>query len=340
MALGTLFMRASIRPARNAFLKSQFNSIQVRGYALSSYVVSPSELNQALKTNAPTAISTDAKVIPICAAWFMPNDPQGRTGPGAFKKKRIPGARFFDIDEVKDHDSSYPHMLPTCETFSDAMAKMGVTKQDELVIYDTEELGLFSAPRVAWTMRVYGHPRVHVLNNFKLWVEQGLPVETGQPLVPNITNYPVPKYNTDMVVKFAEMKTIGYDYGKEGAEEIQILDARSEGRWAGTAPEPRPGLRSGHMPGSINVPFQELLDPETKTLLPSEKLKEIFEAKNVDPDKPIITSCGTGVTAAVIELALKQSKYGSDEDRRLYDGSWTEWASRVSPTSGLIRTKA
>lgn len=218
------------------------------------------------------------------------------------------------------------------------MSRMGVRKEDELVVYDTEELGLFSAPRVAWTMRVYGHPRVHILNNFKLWVQEGLPVEEGPPMVPNITDYPLPSYNTDMVVKFAEMKTIGYDHGKEGAEEIQILDARSKGRWEGLEPEPRPGLKSGHMPGSTSVPFQELLDPETKTLLPPEKLKEIFESKGLDPEKPLITSCGTGVTAAIIELALKQSKFGSDDDRRLYDGSWTEWASRVSDTSGLIKT--
>ena len=313
-------------------------SVQRRGYALSSYVVTPNEVNDALKKNAPTSISSDPRVIPICAAWFMPNDPQGRTGIEVFKKKRIPSARFFDIDAVKDHESKYPHMLPTCEGFAEAMSRMGVRKEDELVVYDTEELGLFSAPRVAWTMRVYGHPRVHILNNFKLWVQEGLPVEEGPPMVPNITDYPLPSYNTDMVVKFAEMKTIGYDHGKEGAEEIQILDARSKGRWEGLEPEPRPGLKSGHMPGSTSVPFQELLDPETKTLLPPEKLKEIFESKGLDPEKPLITSCGTGVTAAIIELALKQSKFGSDDDRRLYDGSWTEWASRVSDTSGLIKT--
>ena len=336
MAAGALFVRASVR---SASFKPRRMSSQIRGYALSSYVVTPKQLNEALEKNPPTAISTDAKVVPICAAWFMPNDPEGRTGKDVFKKKRIPSARFFDIDEVKDHESPYPHMLPTCDKFAEAMAGMGVTKQDELVIYDTEELGLFSAPRVAWTMRVYGHPRVHVLNNFKLWVQEGMPVETGNPLVPNITNYPVPSYNTDMVVKYAEMKTIGYDHGKEGAEEIQILDARSKGRWAGTDPEPRAGLRSGHMPGSTSVPFQEMLDPQTKTLLPPEKLRELFESKGLDPNKPMITSCGTGVTAAVLELALKESKFGNEDDRRLYDGSWTEWASRVSETSGLVRTK-
>jgi len=320
MALRVLYRGGAMSTAS---LNQWSRPLQRRGYALSSYIVTPKELNEALQKNPPTKISTDSKVIPICAAWFMPNDPQGRTGLEVFKKKRIPSARFFDLDEVKDHDSPYPHMLPTCETFAEAMAKMGVRKEDEVVIYDSEELGLFSAPRVAWTMRVYGHHRVHVLNNFKLWVQEGLPTEEGLPMVPNITKYPIPTYNTDMVVKYAEMKTIGYDYGKEGAEEIQILDARSKGRWEGTDPEPRPGLRSGHMPGSTSVPFQELLDPETKALLPADKLKQIFKAKQLDPKKPMITSCGTGVTAAVIELALKEAKFGNDDDRRLYDGSWT-----------------
>jgi thiosulfate/3-mercaptopyruvate sulfurtransferase len=126
-----------------------------------------------------------------------------------------------------------------------------------------------------------------------------------------------------MVVKFAEMKTIGYDHGKEGSEDIQILDARSKGRWEGTEEEPRPGLKSGHMPGSTSIPFQELLDPETKTLLPREELKKVFEAKRIDSKRPIITSCGTGVTAAIVEAALKEAEYGLDDDRRLYDGSWT-----------------
>ncbi|KIV78352.1 hypothetical protein PV11_10076 [Exophiala sideris] len=329
-----LWRHAARRPLASRYQKmTSFQRL-----CFSSYVVTPKEVHEAISQNAPTSISTAPKVIPICAAWFMPNDPEKRTGPEVFQKKRIPTARFFDIDEIKDKESEYPHMLPTCEEFAEAMSKLGVRRDDELVIYDTEELGLFSAPRVAWTMRVYGHPKVHLLNNFRLWVKEGYPVETGPPQVPNITKYSVPSYNTDMVVKFAEMKTIGYDHGKEGAEDIQILDARSKGRWDGTDPEPRPGLKSGHMPGSTSVPFQELLDPETKTLLPKEELRKLFEAKNLDPTKPIITSCGTGVTAAVIEAALREADFGSDDDRRLYDGSWTEWASRVSPTSGLIKS--
>ncbi|KAK5049434.1 hypothetical protein LTR84_004363 [Exophiala bonariae] len=289
----------------------------------SSYLVTPQELHQALSKNAPSTISTAPKTIPICAAWFMPNDPEKRTGLETFKKKRIPSARFFDIDEIKDAESDYPHMLPTCEAFADAMSRMGIKRDDELVVYDTEELGIFSAPRVAWTMRVYGHPKVHLLNNFRIWVKEGLPVETGPPEVPNITKYPTPSYNTDMVVKYAEMKTIGYDHGKEGAEDFHILDARSKGRFDGTDPEPRPGLSSGHMPGATSVPFQELLDPETKALLPAEELRKVFESKNLDPKKPIITTCGTGVTAAVIEAALREADFGSENDRRVYDGSWT-----------------
>jgi len=294
-----------------------------RNYSFSSYIITPKELDDGLKRNSPTKISTAPKVVPVSAAWFMPNDPHGRTGIESFKRKRIPSSRFFDVDGVKDHDSPYPHMLPTCDAFAEAMALMGIKKDDEIVVYDTEELGLFSAPRVAWTMRVYGHPRVYILNNFRQWVKQGYPVEDGPPEVPNITKYPVPAYDTDMVVKFAEMKTIGYDHGKEGAEEIQILDARSKGRWAGTEPEPRPGLKSGHMPGSTSLPFQELLHPETKALLPADELREIFKSKQLDPEKPMIATCGTGVTAAIIETALKEADFGHADDRRLYDGSWT-----------------
>ena len=294
-----------------------------RYFTISAYVVAPKELNEALKENVSSNISTAPRTIPISAAWFMPNDIHGRTGIESFKNKRIPTARFFDIDEIRDHDSPYPHMLPTCEAFAKAMQQMGLRKDDRLVVYDTEELGLFSAPRVAWTLRVFGHPNVHILNNFRSWCNEGLPTKSGEPAVPEPSHYPVPSYQTEMVVTFSEMKTIGYDHGKEGSEEIQILDARSEGRWDGTEPEPRPGLPSGHMPGSISVPFQELLHPKSRALLPPEELKQVLISKQLDPKKPIIVSCGTGVTAAIIEAALEQANFGNPEDRRLYDGSWT-----------------
>ncbi|KAG7005682.1 3-mercaptopyruvate sulfurtransferase [Physcia stellaris] len=312
---------------------------QGRNISFNSYVITPKELSEALTRNVPTKISTAPRVIPLCAAWFLPNDPQGRTGKDVFKQKRIPSARFFDLDDVKDHDSPYPHMLPTAEVFAESMKGMGIRRDDVVVVYDTEELGLFSAPRVGWTLKVFGHPTVHLLNNFRLWVQQGLPIETGEvaAIVEEGSGYPVPSLDPGKVVKFAEMKEIAKDHNKEGREDIQILDARPKGRWAGTHPEPRPGLSNGHMPGSISVPHSELLDPETGALLSGEGLRKIFESKGVDAGKPIISSCGTGVTAAVIDLALGEANYGKDDDRRLYDGSWTEWAQRVSDRDRLIR---
>ncbi|MCJ1353409.1 MAG: hypothetical protein MMC33_003395 [Icmadophila ericetorum] len=335
----TLTCRAALRlPRRSA----PINSLRAlrhssNGKLLQSFLVTPKELATALEKTSQT--SSKSRIIPLCASWFLPNDPQGRTGLQVFKEKRIPSARFFDLDAIRDHDSQYPHMLPTAEDFARAMRDMGIRKDDEVVVYDSVELGLFSAPRVGWTMEVFGHPKVHILNNFKIWVEQGYPTESGEPAAKaeEKNEYPVPDFNPDMVVRFAEMREIAKEYGKEGSEEMQVLDARSRGRWAGTEAEPRPGLSSGHMPGSISVPIGELLDPGSKTLLPGTELKKIFEEKGIDPTKPIISSCGTGVTAAVIDAALREAQFGSKEDRRLYDGSWTEWAQRVSAADGLIQ---
>lgn len=298
---------------------------QTRAFSLQSYIVTPKELSDALAKNIHTSISTAPRVIPLCAAWFLPNDPHGRTGRQAFKEKRIPSARFFDLDAVKDHDSPFPHMLPTADGFAKAMQGLGIKRDDTLVVYDTRELGLFSAPRVGWTLRVFGHRGVHVLNNFRLWVDQGYPTESGEitSSVERPSDYPVPNVSGGMVAHFAEMKDIAKDHGKEGTEGIQILDARSKGRWAGTEPEPRPGLSSGHIPGSISLPLSELLDPKTGALLAGENLNRVFKGKGIDPQKPIISSCGTGVTAAVIDAALGEAKFGNAEDRRIYDGSWT-----------------
>ena len=315
----------SLLNSRSFVLRRPTSMAQHRRISLESYIVTPKELADALTKNVPTKISTAPRVIPVCASWFLPNDPEGRTGHSVFKQQRIPSARFFDLDAVKDHDSKYPHMLPTAEGFAKAMQDIGIRRDDAVVVYDSKELGTFSAPRVGWTFKVFGHPSVHLLNNFRLWVEQGYPTESGEVevMVEEPSHYPTPQVDPEKVVKFAEVKNIAQDYGKEGAEGIQILDARPKGRWAGTAPEPRPGLSSGHIPGSISVPHSELLDPKTGALLPGNELRRIFESKGVDPEKSIITSCGTGVTAAVIDAALAEADFGYANDRRLYDGSWT-----------------
>lgn len=300
---------------------------QRRRIFFKSYIVTPKELSDALKTKKKisTRLSIAPRVIPLCASWFLPNDPQGRTGWRVFNEKRIPSARFFDLDAIKDHDSPYPHMLPTAEYFAKLMQGLGIRRDDTIVVYDTQELGLFSAPRVGWTFQVFSHPKVHLLNNFRLWVEQEYPTESGE--VANRTeeprDYPVPPISAGKVALFAEVKDIATDYGNDEAKGVQVLDARSKGRWAGTEPEPRPGLPSGHIPGSISIPMSELIDPQKGTLLSKQQLRKIFEGKGINPHKPIITSCGTGVTAAIIDAALDEAGFGSSEDRKLYDGSWT-----------------
>ncbi|KAI9680360.1 MAG: hypothetical protein M1829_001246 [Trizodia sp. TS-e1964] len=302
---------------------------------LSSFLITPTELSNALAQNPPK-ISTNPRIIPLCASWFLPNDAQRRTGLADFRTAHIPSARFFDLDAVKDEASPYPHMLPSGEAFAAAMGKLGVRREDVLVVYDSAAMGLFSAPRVSWTLKVFGHARVHLLNNFKLWVEQGLPTERGDVAVEE-TQYPPATLDIARVAAFDKVKEVARDHGKEGAEGVQILDARPYGRWAGTEPEPRAGLPSGHIPGSISVPISDVLDPDTKTMLPKEKLQQVFLAKGIDPKKPIISSCGTGVTAAIIDAALDVAEFGKPQHRQLYDGSWTEWAQRTTVAEGLIK---
>lgn len=320
-------LRTSV-PSPTRFVRSTMSQslrqpAQYRPVSFSSYLVTPKELNEALRKNPATRISTSPRVVPLCAAWFMPNDPEGRKGIDAFQKNRIPQARYFDLDGVKDTESPYPHMLPTCETFAEAMSNLGIRRDDNVVIYDTEELGLFSAPRVGWTLRVFGHPNVHVLNNYRLWVREGYPTETGEPVPVEKTKYPVPNYDAKLVMPYSELKEIAKEHRKEGSREAEILDARPYGRWAGIDPEPRPELSSGHIPGSKSLPFSELLDPETKTMRPADELRKVFEEREIDASKTIISSCGSGVTAAIIETALHVSEYGEPNLRRVYDGSWT-----------------
>lgn len=160
-------------------------------------------------------------------------------------------------------------------------------------------------------------------------------MEEGEPKQWEKTSYPLPELDKSRVIAFEDVKEIAKDLHKEGRDDSQILDARSEGRWRGHDPEPRPGLSSGRIPGSKSVPVPELLDPTTKAFLPPDELRRIFEQKGVDPEKPIISSCGTGVTATVIDAALTVAGFG-EGSRRIYDGSWTEWAQRVKQGENLI----
>ncbi|KAJ3453226.1 hypothetical protein MRS44_018881 [Fusarium solani] len=263
--------------------------------SISSYLTSPKDLHKAIKTNPPSTVSPEPRVIPLCASWFPANDHESPTGIQTFHQKRIPEARFFDLDKVIDTQSPFPHLLPSALGFAASMSGLGIRREDILVVYDTSELGIFSAPRVGWMLKVFGHPKVHILNNFRLYEE----------------------------VREAVM-----DHNKEGREGIQVLDSRSSDDFSGKYPGPRPDSPSGHMPGSINIPYDLVLDAKTKAFLPSDQLVKLFKTKGVDPHKPIISS-GTSITAYVIETALNEAQFGSSDSRKVYDGSWSEWTQRT-----------
>jgi len=324
--LVSISQKNSIRPTI-VFNRSSMDS-PISHRTLSTYLVSPSDLSTALQSPCPP--------IPLCASWFLPNDSQRRTGRAVFAASRIPGARFFDIDAVKDNSSPYPHMLPSSATFAAAMGSLGITREDTVVVYDTKELGIFSAPRVAWTLSRMGHQNVHVLNNYRLWVEAGLPTTSGEPGEPETVRYEDADVQEPAhVVDYECVRNLATGAPTPGLEGALVLDARPRGRFDGTEPEPRPGLPSGHMPGAVSVPFGDVLDPESRAFLPRERLRELFEARGVKPGVPLVSSCGTGVTAVVLDAALAEAGYET-QARFVYDGSWTEWAMRSKDVEGLI----
>lgn len=217
----------------------------------STYVITPSQLALALDANPPVTTSTHSRIVPLSAEWFLPTDP--RTGHSEFQKCRIPTARFFDLDDIKDAASPYPHMLPSAPVFASAMGKLGIRRADTVVVYDSPSLGIFSAPRAAWTLRVFGHEKVHLLNNFKVWVEEGLPIEAGTPEVHEQTVYEVVAPDPRMVADFEEVKVLAEMRLEGGKSDVQLLDARPGGRFKGVDPEPRPGVCTvsrdcGHRP--------------------------------------------------------------------------------------------
>ncbi|AUU08984.1 3-mercaptopyruvate sulfurtransferase [Serratia sp. IR-2025] len=227
-----------------------------------------------------------------------------------FERGHIPGAVYFDIDEVADKSTALPHMLPTAAEFAAAAGQLGISERDTLVIYD--EGNQFSAPRGWWTFRNFGAERVYVLDEgLNGWIAQGQALATG-PAQPEPQTFNA-RFNADAVV---DMRQVEQALGTP----VQILDARAAPRFYAEAPEPRPGLHRGHIPGSINIPYGELL--ENGRFKSLEALRQTFNGKGVDINGPIITSCGSGVTAAVLAFGLLS--LGAPQVK-LYDGAWSEW---------------
>lgn len=304
-----------------------------------SLLVTPQTLHEALTAQQAHQSSSLARIVCLSSAFFLPNDPESRTGHSSFQKHRIPNSQYFNLDAVCDAKSPWPHMLPSRETFAEHMGLLGVRRDDSVVCFDTPEQGLFSAPRAAWTLTHFGHERVHVLNNFKLWVEQRLPVESGADVPADITKYTFDDAETRSLAVDLEYVQRAITANQSGAaDKTAILDARSQGRWAGTAPEPRAGIPSGHMPTSVSVPFTDTLDPQTKAMLPKQKLRALFEERLPKGADAVISTCGTGVTAAVVDLAIEEAGLKGLR-RRVYDGSWTEWASTLKGDERWITEK-
>lgn len=250
-------------------------------------------------------------LVILDASWHMPQ--AGRDARAEYREGHIPGAMFFDIDEISDHGTSLPHMLPSPAKFASQVKHMGVGDGMRIVVYDAA--GLFSAARVWWMFRAMGHEEIAVLDGgLPKWKAEGRPV-TAEPPALRSSRHFTPRVNAGLIRDLADVKALLHS----GAE--QIADARGPGRFTGAEPEPRAGLRSGHIPGSRNVHYARLLNADG-TMRAGPELAAVFDEAGIDIGRPVVASCGSGVTASIVALALAQL---GRADTAVYDGSWSEW---------------
>ena len=266
--------------------------------------------NKLVSTEWLKANQQDPIVRIIDASWHMPSD--GRDASNEFVNGHILNARFFDIDDISDHRSTLPHMVPPVEKFMSRVRALGVGDGHQIIVYDTK--GLFSAARVWWLFRLMGHTSVAVLDGgLPKWIADGNPLSTTAPVIRD--RHMTVKQQLQMVRDVTQVAHASK------LNDHEIIDARSGTRFIGEAPEPRTGLRSGHIPNSKNLPFTKVLNTD-HTMKTVPELTKVFKNAGIDLNKPAITTCGSGITAAVLSLALQRV---GKTDHALYDGSWTEW---------------
>lgn len=269
-----------------------------------------SGINSLVSTNWLKDNLTHENIRVIDATWHLPNSP--RDAKDEFAKDHLDGAIFFDIDEIADLDNPLPHMMPSNEKMSDRVRAMGINNDDHIIIYDNSDF--CTAARVWFMFKHFGHENISILDGgLKKWKSEGHP--TGNMVMQIEPSHYLAQLNEDKI-RSIEQITENIKNKQE-----QLVDARGEGRFLGTAPEPRPGSKSGHIPGSFNVPFTDLLN-ENHTYKSKSEIENIFEKYGLDLTKPIITSCGSGVTACILIFALQQIDH---KQNALYDGSWSEW---------------
>lgn len=254
----------------------------------------------------------DVKVVD--ATWFLPTI--ARNAREEYEAAHIPGAVFFDIDDIADEGSLLPHMLPSAAKFASRVRRLGLGDGTRVVVYDDNAYS--ASARAWWMFRVFGHEDVAVLDGgLAKWRAEGRPL-SDEPVIPTERHFTA-RQNNLLVRELEQLRANLVDRRE------QVLDARSAGRFAGTDPEPRAGLRAGHIPQSLNLPFTQVISPEDGTILPPAALVERLRAAGLDPQRPVVTTCGSGVTAATLALALHQT--GAPQVA-VYDGSWSEWGGR------------